>query len=121
MFSGVWLRLLSFACIYALLLGFVRFHAKRLPERASEKMAEAHVPDKHMDRGLLLFALILGAGIAVVLSSGFIPALRDFTMIIVAVMFLVAGVAAVLATGKGVKWLLKSFHRGLWPSRRRCS
>ena len=113
MFSGVWLRLLSFACIYALLLGFVRFHAKRLPERASEKMAEAHVPDKHMDRGLLLFALILGAGIAVVLSSGFIPALRDFTMIIVAVMFLVAGVAAVLATGKGVKWLLKSFLSGL--------
>ena len=113
MFSGVWLRLLSFACIYALLLGFVRFHAKRLPERASEKMAEAHVPDKHMDRGLLLFALILGAGIAVVLSSGFIPALRDFTMIIVAVMFLMAGVAAVLATGKGVKWLLKSFLSGL--------
>ena len=113
MFSGIWMRLLSFACIYALLLLFVRSHAKRLPERVSEKTAGDHVPDKRMDRGLLLFALILGAGIAVVISSGFIPALRDFTMIIVAVMFLVAGVVAVLAAGMGVKGLLKSFLSGL--------
>ena len=113
MFSGIWLRLVSFACIYALLLSFIRFHAKRLPPKATAAAAEGHVPDKRMDRGLLLFVVIVGAGIAAVLSSGFIPALRDFTMIIVAVMFLVAGVAAVLATGRGVQWLLKSFLSGL--------
>ncbi len=99
MFSGIWMRLMSFACIYALLLLFVRFHAKRLPEKGASAAAGDHVPDKRMDRGLLLFALILGTGIAVVISSGLIPALRDFTMIIVAIMFLVAGVVAVLAAG----------------------
>ena len=113
MFSGIWLRLLAFACIYALLLGFIRFHAKRLPEKTFAAAAEEHVPDRRMDRGLLLFALILGAGIALVISSGFLPALRDFTMIIVAVMFLAAGVAAVLAAGMGGKGLLKSFLSGL--------
>lgn len=113
MFSGIWMRLLSFACIYALLLLFVRFHAKRLPEKGASAAAGDHVPDKRMDRGLLLFALILGTGIAVVISSGLIPALRDFTMIIVAIMFLVAGVVAVLAAGMGVKGLLKSFLSGL--------
>ena len=113
MFSGIWMRLLAFVCIYALLLCFVRFHAKRLSGTAFSGAAEEHVPDRRMDRGLLLFALILGAGIAVVISSGFIPALRDFTMIIVAVMFLVAGVVAVLAAGMGVKGLLKSFLSGL--------
>ena len=114
MFSGIWLRLLSFVCIYILLLLFVRFHAKRLPEKTFAAAAEEHVPDGRMDRGLLLFALILGAGIALVISSGFLPALRDFTMIIVAVMFLAAGVAAVLAAGMGGKGLLKSFLSGLF-------
>ena len=91
MFSGIWMRLMSFACIYALLLLFVRFHAKRLPEKGASAAAGDHLPDKRMDRGLLLFACILGAGIAVVISSGFIPALA----------------------GMGVKGLLKSFLSGL--------
>ena len=113
MFSGIWLRLVAFVCIYLLLLLFIRFHARRLPETASVAKAEAHVPDRRMDRGLLLFALILGAGIALVLCSGFIPALRDYTMIAVAVMFLVAGVTATLAAGMGLRGLLKSFLSGL--------
>ena len=113
MFSGIWLRLVAFVCIYLLLLLFIRFHARRLPETASVAKAEAHVPDRRMDRGLLLFAAILGAGIALVLCSGFIPALRDYTMIAVAVMFLVAGVTATLAAGMGLRGLLKSFLSGL--------
>ena len=113
MFSGIWLRLVAFVCIYLLLLLFIRFHARRLPETASPVAAEAHVPDRRMDRGLLLFAAILGAGIALVLCSGFIPALRDYTMIAVAVMFLVAGVTATLAAGMGLRGLLKSFLSGL--------
>ena len=114
MFSGVWMRLLAFVCIYALLLTFIRLHAKRLPGNSSFTVpGAAHKADPRMDRGLVLFAVILGAGIALVLSSGFIPALRDFTMIIVAVMFLAAGIAATLAAGMGGKKLGKSFLRGL--------
>ena len=113
MFSGMWMRLVSFVCIYLLLLCFVRFHAKRLPQKGSGAGLGDHVPDPRMDKGLLLFAVILGAGIAVVLSSGFIPALRDYTMIVVAVMFLVAGVSATLAAGMSAKGLGKSFLSGL--------
>ena len=113
MFSGIWLRLVAFVCIYLLLLLFIRAHAKRLPDTGAIVGAGDHVPDKRMDRGLLLFGCILGAGIAVVLSSGFIPALRDYTMIIVAFMFLVAGVVATLAAGMGGKGLCKSFLSGL--------
>ena len=113
MFSGMWMRLLSFACIYGLLLLFVRFHAKRLPQKDSAVPEGDHMPDRRMDRGLLLFGCIVGAGIAAVLSSGFIPALRDYTMIVVAVMFLVAGVSATLAAGMGVKGLGRSFLTGV--------
>ena len=52
-----------------------------------------------MDRALICFAGILGVGIVTILCSGFIPALQDYTMIIVEVMFLVAGIVSVLVSG----------------------
>ncbi len=114
MFSGIWLRLLAFACIYALLFAFVSLHARRLPQRAAAELrTQVHAADPKMDRGLLLFGGILGAGIVLVLSSGFIPALRDLTMIIVAVMFLIAGITSTLAAGMGGKHLGKAFLDGL--------
>ena len=114
MFSGVWMRLLSFACIYALLLGFVRLHAKRLPQNAAfEGKTTAHTADPKMDKALKLFAGIVGTGIVLVLSSGFIPALRDYTMIIVAVMFLAAGIVSTLTAGMGAGRLGKAFVQGL--------
>lgn len=114
MFSGVWMRLLAFACIYALLLAFLRFHAKHLPGNQRFAVPETkHEANSRMDKGLKLFAVILGAGIAIVLSSGFIPALRDYTMIIVAVMFLAAGIVSTLTAGMGGKALGKAFVSGL--------
>ena len=114
MFSGVWLRLLSFACIYALLLFFTRWHAKHLPEKKDAAVQEEkHEADPRMDKGLLLFALILGTGLVLVLSSSFIPALRDFTMIIVAVMFLVAGIVSTLTSGMSGKELGQAFLQGV--------
>lgn len=118
MFSGVWLRLLSFVCIYGLLFGFVFLHAKRFSGSVDNAAATVYRPgsvlkDPKMDRGLRVFAILLGIGIALVLSSGFLPALRDYTMIIVAVMFLVAGVAATLTAGMSRKDLRSSFVRGV--------
>ena len=113
MFSGVWLRLLSFACIYALLYGFLRLHVRGLPPRRDITEREGAAADPAMDRGLRRFAWILGVGIALVLSSGFLPFLRDWTMIIVAVMFLAAGITACLSAGMCGRALGKSFWAGL--------
>ena len=114
MFSGIWLRGLSFACIYALLFAFVYRHAAKRRESAAELAAQTeHVPDRKMDAGLRAFAILLGTGIAVVLCSGFLPVLRDYTMIIVAVMFLAAGTFAVLAAGTTAAAFRKSFIKGV--------
>ena len=124
MFSGIWLRLLSFVCIYALLYGFVYLHTRRIAagtvQAGSElqkntgkgQHSEGQKKDPRMARGLVCFAVLLGIGIILVLSSGFIPALRDYTMIIVAVMFLAAGIASVLIAGMSGKELRKSFFGG---------
>jgi uncharacterized ion transporter superfamily protein YfcC len=114
MFSGIWLRLLSFVLIYLLLLLFLRQHARKIEKPLTS--VQASLPfeqDSKMDRGMVAFVCILGTGIALVLSSAFIPALQDLTMIIVAVMFLAAGITSVLLAGMGGKELGRTFWEGL--------
>ena len=114
MFSGLWLRLFSFALIYGLLMAFLLNHARRLDRsRASAPYASSYIPSPAMDRGLVCFASILGTGILLVLCSSFLPFLRDLTMIIVAIMFLAAGLTACLVSGMPGKALASSFGKGV--------
>ena len=112
MFSGIWLRAVSFVLIYGLLLSFLVFHAKRIEKPIDcGQRVEEFVRDARMDRATVCFVSILGVGIATILCSGFIPAIQDLTMIIVAVMFLVAGITAALVSGmKGKSLLSTSMH-----------
>ena len=114
MFSGIWLRAVSFVLIYALLWVLVYRHAKKV-ERPVEVLGseDAFRSDRKMDRALYSFGVILGIGILLVLSSAVITALQDFTMIVVAAMFLVAGVVAVLLAGMTVKQLGSTFFSGV--------
>ena len=66
-----------------------------------------------MDSALKCFAGIVCAGIVIVLSSGFITALQDYTMIVVAVMFLLAGISATLLSGMKGKELGSGFLKGM--------
>ena len=113
MFSGAGFRLLGFVLIYILLWLFVRGHAKKVERPLSAETAGGFVRDRRLDRGLAWFAGIVGFGILLVLSSGFLTFLQDYTMIIVAVMFLVGGIVSSLASGMGGKALGKSFLRGV--------
>ena len=119
MFSGMSLRILSFVIIYALLLWFIRRHALIIEKNAegdaavSSGPAAAFARDAAMDRGLRVFGTILGIGILIVLSSGFIKALQDYTMIIVALMFLAAGIASVLVAGMSAGDLGRYFIKGV--------
>ena len=61
MFSGVWLRLLSFVLIYCLLLAFLRRYAKKIQRPLSSSSAE-FIPDARMNKALTCFLTILGTG-----------------------------------------------------------
>lgn len=114
MFSGAWLRLLSFILIYFILIIFLVRHAKKIDKFDNSTIVSREFKeDKKMNSALTLFVGIVGFGIVLVLSSGFITALQDYTMIIVAVMFLIAGVVATLVAGVGIKALLKEFCKGI--------
>ena len=114
MFSGASMRILAFVLIYFLLLFFIRLYAKKIEKPLNESISEnAFVCDNKMDKGIIFFAVPLGIGIAAIFCSGFVTALQDYTMIIVAVAFLVAGISACLATGMGGKVLGKAFMQGI--------
>ena len=114
MFSGMWYRGVSFVVIYVLLLFFVRSHAKKVERPLEESAASSQfVSDAKKDKGLKYFGGILLVGILVILSSVFVPALQDYTMIIVALMFLAAGVSSTLAAGMSGKELRSSFIAGV--------
>ncbi len=114
MFSGMWFRAIAFVLIYSLLLVFIRKYAKSIERPLKEEsIGTEFVQDKKMDKGLVCFASILGAGVVLVLGSVFFKALQDYTMIIVAVMFLVAGVTATIVSGMKGKEIGKSFWEGI--------
>ncbi len=114
MFSGMGFRTLGFLLIYGVLLLFLYKYAKRIEKPMS--MAEGAIvfrKDKAMDKGLLCFGSILGVGILLVLSSAFVSFLQDYTMIIVAVMFFMAGISATLASGMRAGTFWSTFKEGL--------
>ena len=113
MFSGVWLRAVSFVLIFGLLWLFVHGHAKKVEKPIAAEIANDFKDDPKLSRGLTVFAIIIGIGLVTVLSSGFITFLQDFTLYIVALMFLVAGIAAPLTAGMSGKALGKAFIKGL--------
>ena len=113
MFSGAWMRLLSFVLIYSLLLLFLRLHAKRVERPVDLAVRSNADADPRADRGLIWFAGLMGVGIAAILCSGFIPALQDYTMIIVALTFLSAGIVSALVCGMSGRELGKSFFEGV--------
>ncbi len=114
MFSGIWLRLVSFMILYGVLHFFVKRHALKIAKPIDQiEVHDDFIDNKKMDKALFTFVIILGVGIVAVLSSVFITFLQDYTMIIVAVMFLIAGISSIVVSGMKGKNLLKNFGYGI--------
>ena len=102
MFSGMGFRAVGFVLIYLLLLGFLTLYAKKVEKPLEKDVAEqTFLYDEKMNRGLKYFVRCMCGGIFVVLSSVVFPVLQDYTMIIVAITFLAAGITATKASGRG--------------------
>ena len=114
MFSGAWMRVLSFVLIYLLLLTFVQRYAKKIEKPLQNiSVTSQFTASPIMDRGIVWFAGLMGIGIAVVLCSGFISALQDYTMVIVSVTFLASGISSCLVSGMGKQAFAKAFGSGI--------
>lgn len=114
MFSGAWFRGICFVFIYALLFTFTRRHAKKVDRGIIESDREAFEHDKKKELAVKLFAGIIITGIVIVMSSAILTFLRDYTFVIVGLMFLIAGISSCLVSGMEGKKLRYFFFKGLF-------
>ena len=112
MYSGLWLRALSFLLIYGLLIAFTLRHAKAVDTRTVTSYFTYHQQDPRKSRALGWFVSIMGLGMVLIFSSSFITALQDYTIVIVALMFLTGGLTATILSGLRGRQILKSFCNG---------
>jgi len=117
MFSGISLRLLSFVLIYGLLLAFVAIHAKKVEKErlihGDTVEDRRFLTDRKLERASICFGGTLGAGILLVLISGVVPALQDYTLVIMALAFLIGGIVATVQTGFSFRNFMKFFGKGV--------
>ena len=112
MFSGASLRLLSFVLIYAILMFFLYTHAKKIEKEISKDISNNFVTNNDMEKAYKAFIIIFSIAIILVLASPFITALQDYTLIIVALMFLIAGIVSIKLTKTTNKQLLSFMKEG---------
>lgn len=93
MFSGVWLRIVAFILIYALLISFIMLHAKKVARDVKLEDYKCEIDDKN-EKGLKSFVITMAIGMGLVLISPIVKVLQDLTLIIVALTFLIAGILA---------------------------
>ncbi|MBP5343086.1 YfcC family protein [bacterium] len=112
MFSGVWLRIVSFVLVYALLLICLIIYAKRV-EKKDAISNIVFEKDPRLEKATNAFLIILAVGVLLVLSSAFIKFLQDYTMIIVILMFLVAGIVSCALAKMPFKTFMKSSGKNI--------
>jgi len=126
MFSGVWMRLLTFVLIYGLLIAFMIPYAKKIEKNPTKSiiydpaMTERwaslrtdYVQEKNKDHALIWFAVVLGTGILLIVCSSFVPLLQEIIMPLIALIFLVAGTVSSLVSGMKLKAFFVSFGKGM--------
>ena len=83
-------------------MAFLLRYAKRIEKSVdTTTINETFADDKRMNHGLVCFATLMCSGILIVLCSVFLTALQDYTMIIVALTFLLAGMIASAIAKRG--------------------
>ena len=112
MYSGLWLRAVAFFTIYALLISFVLHHAKSVDTRTITSYYSYYQQNPQKTKALLSFVSILGVGMVLIFSSSFITFLQDYTIVIVALMFLIGGLTSAILSGMSAKRIGQSFCRG---------
>ena len=116
LFSGVWFRILAFVLFYLLLVGFCFIYAKKVEKKNDNQETEINQDFKNikvLDESIVFFAIVLGLGILFIISSSFITALQDYTMVIILLVFLIGGIGVGFITKMKFTKFIKIFLKGI--------
>ena len=124
----IWFRLIIFAVMYGLLLGFIFLYAGKIEKdpsasftlAADERLrasGAADAPEAGSEEGTrkkrIIYTLFIAAALILIIVSSVTDALRSYTVVILLAYFLIFGpVAGIAASGKPAL-VFRSFGRGI--------
>ena len=130
LFSGMWFRIIIFVVIYFIFLTFLTAYARKIDrdpkaslvygEDATERekyknMNDASFTetDPKQNRAINFFGIFLLFILAVMLSGPFVPAISDYALPIVGILFLIGGLGAGFLSGAGSRNVWQGLREGL--------
>lgn len=130
LFSGAWLRILIFLVIYAIFVAFLSAYARKIDrdptaslvheedkaERAKYKsMEDTSFTEEspQQNRAMAFFGLFLLLILVVMLAGPFVPAISDYALPIVGILFLIGGLGAGFLSGAGGRTVWRGLAEGL--------
>ncbi|MBI5351453.1 MAG: YfcC family protein [Chloroflexi bacterium] len=128
LFSGVWLRIIIFVVIYLIFGFFLSAYARKIDknpkdslvhgednaEREKYKAVDASLTaeDPKQNRAMSFFGFFLLFIFAVMLMGPFVPAISDYSLPIVGILFLIGGLGAGFISGAGGKKVWQGLVEG---------
>jgi len=114
-FSGASYRMLSFAVIFAVLTVFIQIYARRHAKEIGESdSSEPNVSDKAgAKKALIVFIVMIGSLFLWVAVTSVARSLADYTMPVLALLFLAGGIISGAVSKMGSKKIFKSLLDGL--------
>ncbi len=121
----VWLRILVFLVMFALLEGFLFLYLRRLKKDPGASLTKAHDAQLRAlglqaetgdpareKKARRVYAVFLLAALALISVCSLLSALRDYTVVVLIAYFLIGGITAGVAVSGDLRAVLKSFGRG---------
>jgi uncharacterized ion transporter superfamily protein YfcC len=128
LFSGAWLRILVFIVIYLIFGWFISAYARRIDrdpaaslvheEDKAERQKYTSIDasfieeDPRQNRAMNFFGLFLLFVFAVMLMGPFVPAISDYALPLVGILFLIGGLGAGFLSGAGGKTVWQGLIEG---------
>ena len=125
--THIWFRLIIFAVMYLLLLGFVFLYIRRISRAPEKSLTFAHdselrggfggnavaAPEGGGNRVKLTYSIFLLVSLALIVICSSLSALRGYTVVVLTAYFLIFGIVAGIVASKQPRTVLKSFLNGL--------
>ena len=128
LFSGAWFRIIIFIVIYLIFATFLSAYARKIDknpkdslvhgednaEREKYKQVDASLiaEDPKQNRAMSFFGFFMLFIFAVMLAGPFVPAISDYSLPIVGILFLIGGLGAGFISGAGGKTVWQGLVEG---------
>lgn len=130
LFSGMWFRIFIFIVIYFIFMAFLITYARKIDrdpkaslvhgEDSSEREKYKNTNnisltqiDPQQNRAINFFGIFLLLILVIMLAGPFVPAISDYALPIVGILFLVGGLGAGFLSGAGSKTVWRGLGEGL--------